>query len=107
MLADLERHEFAIEPDTYDLTIVCNYLQRDLFPSIRAGTRAGGIVIAVIYLVDGDPHIKPMNPAYLLNPGELRSEFPDWELLYDFEGKRRPDQRATAEVVARRRAVVA
>src|ERR1051325_6035100 len=30
-LADLERHEFEIEPRGYDLIVVCNYLQRDLF----------------------------------------------------------------------------
>src|SRR5688572_4819913 len=45
VLADLERHEFVIKPAAYDLIVVCNYLQRDLFPGIRAGTRAGGIVI--------------------------------------------------------------
>jgi len=31
MIADLERHEFRIERDIYDLIVVCNYLQRDLF----------------------------------------------------------------------------
>src|SRR5260370_265091 len=36
--ADLERHEFVIEPESYDLILVVNYLQRDLFPSICAGT---------------------------------------------------------------------
>jgi len=48
IVADLERHEFVIERESYDLIVVCNYLQRDLFPSIRSGTRIGGIVIAVI-----------------------------------------------------------
>jgi SAM-dependent methyltransferase len=103
-IADLEHQEFVIEPDSYDLIVVCNYLQRNLFPSIRAGTRAGGIVVAIIALVDNDPAVKPMNPAFLLNPGELRTEFDGWELLHDFEGKRERDhrRRATAEVVARR-----
>ena len=78
-LADLERHEFVIEPASYDLIVVCNYLQRDLFPSIRAGTRIGGVVIAVISMLDDDPNVSPMNPAYLLHPGELRGEFDGWE----------------------------
>src|SRR5438094_422674 len=47
-IADLERHEFQIDPEAYDLIVICNYLQRDLFSSIKAGTRAGGIVVAVI-----------------------------------------------------------
>jgi len=100
--ADLERHEFVIEPQAYDLIVVVNYLQRDLFPSIRAGIRYGGTVIAVIAMVDENPNVRPMNPAYLLNPGELRSEFKGWKLIHDFEGKPAvdPARRATAEIVA-------
>ena len=104
VVADLERHEFEIERDSYDLIVVCNYLQRDLFPQIRSGTRAGGVVIAVIAMVDDDPNIKPMNPAYLLNPAELASYFESWEFIHAFEGKPAgdPRRRRTAEVVVRR-----
>ena len=104
VLADLERHEFGIEPELYDLILVCNYLQRDLFPWIRAGTRVGGVVIAIIAMVDEDPDIRPMNPAYLEKPGELKSQFDGWELIHEFEGKplARPKQRARAEIVARK-----
>jgi tellurite methyltransferase len=104
IIADLERHEFEIERDSYDLIVVCNYLQRDLFPQIRSGTRAGGVVIAVIAMLDNDPNIKPMNPAYLLNSGELAAYFEDWEFIHTFEGKPGgdPQRRRTAEVVVRR-----
>jgi SAM-dependent methyltransferase len=104
VLADLERHEFAVAEESYDLILLCNYLQRDLFPSIKKGTRAGGIVIAVIAIVDGDPHVQPMNPAFLLNPGELRSHFQGWTLLHDYEGKPAgdPNRRSCAEIVAQR-----
>src|SRR5262249_44345425 len=61
-IANLERHEFTIEPGAYDLIVVCNYLQRDLFPSIKEGTAASGLVIAVIAMIDNDPAVKPMNP---------------------------------------------
>lgn len=103
-IADLERREFIIEPGAYDLIVVCNYLQRDLFPAIKVGVRAGGVVIVVIAMVDDDQNVKPMNPAFLLKPGELRAEFEGWELLRDFEGKRAGDEhrRATAEIIARR-----
>jgi SAM-dependent methyltransferase len=103
-VADLERGEFVIEPGAYDLIVVTCYLQRDLFPAIRAGVRVGGLVVAVIALVDDDPRVKPMNPAFLLTPGELRAAFAGWELLHDFEGKPpgQTDKRAMAEIIARR-----
>jgi len=92
-LADLERGEFVIEPAAYDLIVVIHYLQRDLFPAIRTGVRPGGLALAVIAMQDDDPAIRPMNPAFLLAPGELRACFPDWEPLHDREekvaGKRR------------------
>jgi SAM-dependent methyltransferase len=100
--ADLERHEFVIEAEAYDLIVVVNYLQRDLFSSIQAGIRRGGGVIAAIAMVDDDPGVRPMNPAYLLSPGELRAQFKGWRLVHDFEGKHAGDssRRATAEIVA-------
>ena len=42
-----------------------------------------------------------MNPAYLVGPGELRGQFPEWEILHDFEGKR-SSRRAAAEIVAQK-----
>jgi SAM-dependent methyltransferase len=103
-VADLEKREFVIDPESCDLVIVCNYLQRDLFPAIRAGTRPGGIVIAIIAMIDDDPNVKPMNPAFLLHSGELRAQFDGWELLHDFEGRPAgdPPRRKTAQLVARR-----
>jgi tellurite methyltransferase len=101
--ADLEKHEFEIDPESYDLIVVCNYLQRDLFPAIRSGIRKGGLVIAIIAMVDDDPQVRPMNSAYLLNPGELRAQFSGWNLILDFEGKEAgTSSRATAQIAARR-----
>jgi tellurite methyltransferase len=99
--ADLERGEFVIEPEAYDLIVVTCYLQRDLFPAIRAGVRVGGLFAGIIALVDDAPQIKPMNSAFLLVPGELRATFAGWELLHDVE-RREPGRRAMAELIARR-----
>jgi tellurite methyltransferase len=103
-LADLEKHEFDIQPDAFDLICDCCYLQRDLFPAIRTGVRPGGIMIAIIHLVDPSPDVKPMNPEFLLCPGELRGLFAGWEILHDFEGKPAgaPHERSVVEIVARR-----
>ncbi|MGH9802833.1 MAG: hypothetical protein ACRD82_20905, partial [Blastocatellia bacterium] len=102
----LETSEFQIEPannsESYDLIVNCCYLQRDLFPAIKAGVKVGGAVLAVIAMVDDDPAVKPMNPAFLLQPGELRAQFDGWELLHDFEGKQSVGRRAMAEIVAKR-----
>jgi len=105
LIADLETDEFKIEPDSYDLIVNCCYLQRDLFPAIKSGVNVGGVVIAIIAMLDNDPQVKPMNREYLLEPGELRTQFAGWELLYDAERKTGAGKRAMAEIVARRNSV--
>lgn len=103
-VADLEREEFEIEAEGYDLICVFYYLQRDLFPKIRAGVKPGGLAIAAIHTVDDSSDIKPMNPAFLLHPNELRAEFRGWEILHDYEGKPGEEghQQRTAEIVAKK-----
>lgn len=103
-VADLEREEFEIAPAGYDLICNCYYLQRSLFPQIRAGVRPGGIVVAAIHMVDPTPGLKSMNPDYLLRSGELRDIFAGWTIIHDYEGKpaEAGHQRRVAELVARR-----
>jgi len=103
-VADLEKHEFEIEPDGFDLICDCYYLQRDLFPVIRAGVRPGGLVIAIVHMLDGSADVKPMNPAYLLRSGELARFFAGWRILHAREGKPvdAAHKRAVAEIVAQR-----
>ena len=101
-LADLERGEFLIEPDGYDLIVNCCYLQRNLFPAIKAGVKVGGCVLAVIAMVDDDPAVKPMNPTFLLQPDELRAQFDGWEVLREAEHKPETGKRRMAELAARK-----
>ena len=86
-VADLESGEFHIEPEAYELICVFYYLQRDLFPSIRAGVKAGGTVVGAIHLNDGKQDAKPANPAFLLEPGKLKQLFAGWEITYYREGE--------------------
>ena len=86
-VADLESGEFHIEPTTYDLICLFYYLQRDLFPPIRAGVKPGGTVVAAIHLNDGKQDAHPANPAFLLEPGELKQLFADWKITYYREGE--------------------
>jgi tellurite methyltransferase len=105
-VADLEHKEFVIEKEAYDLICDFYYLQRDLWPEIRAGVRRGGLVVAAIHFTDGDAEADG-NPNFLLKPGELQAEFEGWELLHyhetelDDRDEGRHHHR-TAELIARK-----
>ncbi|HEX8144002.1 MAG TPA: methyltransferase domain-containing protein [Pyrinomonadaceae bacterium] len=103
-IADLERGEFEIGAESYDLICVFYYLQRDLFPQIRAGVPTGGVVIAAIHMTDDNPDAHPMNEDYLLGPGELRAQFRGWEIMHDYEGSSTEGghRRRTAEIAAKK-----
>lgn len=91
-VADLERGEFAIERDEYDLICDFHYLQRDLFPAIREGVRPGGAVAAAIHL----------EGSFALRPGELREEFAGWKILFYSESAEKGAGRRSARILARR-----
>jgi tellurite methyltransferase len=96
-VADLEKHEFAIEPGSYDLICDFFYLQTDLFTWIRRGVRNGGVFTGAIHLV------KPgHNPAFALHPGDLRKEFDGWKILYYSEAAEPGHTRPSARIIARR-----
>jgi SAM-dependent methyltransferase len=106
-VADLEKGGFDIEPGAYDLICDFYYLERSLFPAIREGTRPGGRVIAAIHMDDPSPGVPPMNPAFLLDSGELRNEFAGWEIIHYQEGvpSDSAHHRKSAEIVAERRSL--
>jgi len=105
-VADLERAEFVIEPEAYELICDFYYLQRDLFPAIRAGVKPGGAFIAAIHLASEDAEQDAgRNPAFLLKPGELRTYFEGWRILHYHEtSDADPDaehhHRRSAEIIA-------
>jgi tellurite methyltransferase len=99
--ADLEAGAFVIEPAHWDLICIAYFLDRRLFPAIRAGLRPGGIVIAAFPVEDNRPGVRPMNPAYLLAKGELATLFPGFDLLHSAEVEQSPTVRRRAELVAR------
>jgi SAM-dependent methyltransferase len=101
--ADLERDEFPIGADDYDLIIDCCFLYRPLFPLIRQGVRAGGLFVGVLPLRDDNAE-KPMSPAFLVEPGELLSYFDTWHIQHWSEGPSGgdPSRRLRSELVARK-----
>ena len=82
-IADLERGEFQIQPDSYDLICDCYYHQADLFPRMKAGIRAGGMAIVIARLTR-------------VRLGELREYFADWKIVHFHEQE-------VAELVALRK----
>jgi len=101
--ADLEKGEFEIEAGAYDLVCDFHYLQRDLFPAMKAGVRPGGIVISTIHIYgEGEDH-----EGFLLKEGELRAFFEDCDILHYHEtsltdADAGDHHRRTAEIVAKR-----
>jgi SAM-dependent methyltransferase len=101
LIADLEKGQLCIEPESWDLICCCYYLQRDLFESAKRGLAPGGVIIVVVHLAEGE---EPATNHRLL-AGQLAEYFSDLEILHSFEG--RPNdpfhRRAVAEIVARKR----
>lgn len=96
--ADLTQHPLPRE--RFELVVVARYLQRDLFPSIRAAVVPGGVVLYETFttaqLALG---VGPRSPEHLLEPGELRQHFEGFEILF-YEEVSAPE--AVARLVARR-----
>lgn len=101
--ADLEKSEFIIKPDAYDLICDFYYLQREIFPKIKAGVKVGGTVVSVILIyAKGESH-----EGFRLKEGELLEYFADFEILHYHETSvtnkaSGHHHRQTAEIIAKR-----
>jgi SAM-dependent methyltransferase len=77
---------YPLPASAFDLIVVARYLQRDLFPSLRAAIRPGGCVIYETFTVHQRAlGTGPTSPDHLLEPGELRTQFAGWETLFSEE----------------------
>jgi SAM-dependent methyltransferase len=97
-VADLEKHEFPIGESAWDLIVVCLYLQRDLFESIKQGIKRGGVALVIVLLMEPGHE----RSRFSLQPGELAKYFEGWEILHYYEGKSSDHHRAVAEIVAKK-----
>ncbi|MCM2323326.1 MAG: methyltransferase domain-containing protein [Oligoflexia bacterium] len=93
---------YTIRPETYQLIVNIDYLQRSLIPQIRRGLKRGGIVVFETYTVE---HLKNANGQhmrrdYLLERGELRRFFRDYEILVYRETN--DGKEARASLIARK-----
>ena len=75
----------GLEPETYDLIVVFRFLNRNLFPQIRAAMRPRGRILYQTFNTRYLNDRPEMNPEYLLVPGELTGYFGDWRILHASE----------------------
>lgn len=69
----------------FDLVAVIRFLDRALFPDIAAALKPGGLLIyATLNWRRRETHPE-VEPVYLLQPGELETAFPGFEVLYASE----------------------
>jgi tellurite methyltransferase len=82
---DLEREPLPAGP--YEVVLVINYLQRDLFPALAGALGPGGVLVMETF-TRRDLRLpgSRMDPRYALEPGELRRAFPDLRLVRYREG---------------------
>jgi tellurite methyltransferase len=67
----------------FDLVVVSRYLQRDLFAALQHCAVAGGTVIYETFTTAQRALDRPPRSAeHLLEPGELRERFADFEVLF-------------------------
>jgi SAM-dependent methyltransferase len=98
--ADLTAATFTMPPDAFDLILIGYYLQRDLFAKAKTAVHPGGVVVAIAHTPEPGEKWSEKRAA----PGELRTFFNGWDLLWDYEGPSRDPahRRPVAEIVARR-----
>ena len=95
-VADLER--IVLPPRAFDLILDFYYLDRALWPQFRRALKPGGLLIMETFVHASGVAATAINPAYVLQPGELRAAFADWDVLAYREGDR--GGRAVASIVA-------
>lgn len=79
--ADLENSEIA--SGDFSLIVCIKYLQRGLFPAIVEALAPGGVLLFETYTkAQLEFAAGPRNPEYLLDPGELRSAFPELQIVF-------------------------
>jgi len=98
--ADLEKRDtYKIPRRAYDLVLVFFYLQRSLFPALKAALKPGGLLVYKTYTLE---HRKfgrgPSHPMYFLKPNELLRAFSSLHVLHYHESVK---DRGVAELVAR------
>ena len=71
-VVDLELADATLGQTAYDVIVAVHYLHRPLFPAIMTALRPHGLLIYETFTRAQARRGRPTNPAFLLEPGELR-----------------------------------
>ena len=100
---DLEQADInPFAGQAFSAAICFRYLHRPLFPHLLNAVKPDGLVIYETFTTENRRFGRPNNPDFLLKAGELKSLFPDWEIIHYYEGTQHQPDRAIAQIVARK-----
>jgi SAM-dependent methyltransferase len=102
-VVDLEREPLPSGP--YDVIVMTNFLQRDLFEPLQDALAPGGLLVfETLARCHVDELGNSFNPAYLVEPGELPRALGRLEVVTHHEGvaDRSGRPRGVAGIVARK-----
>jgi SAM-dependent methyltransferase len=85
VIADLEQ-SLPFRPESFDIVLNVNFLERDLFPSFKRILRIGGVLLFDTFLIDQAALGHPSDPRFLLGHYELADLLSDMEMLRYREG---------------------
>lgn len=71
---DAEVRDVELNPplqNSFDVIVVCRFLDRNLMPSLIDAVRPGGLIFYQTFVVDKHADAGPSNPDYLLQQNEL------------------------------------
>lgn len=97
---DLEAGAVDLGDGRFDVIVVTHYLHRPLMAALVRALAPGGLLIYETFTTAQAARGRPTNPAYLLEPGELRRLVAPLDILASREGE--AEGRMVASVVARR-----
>ncbi|MGB2621478.1 MAG: class I SAM-dependent methyltransferase [Candidatus Acidiferrum sp.] len=82
-LVQVDLEEIQLSENSFSVILCLQYLQRSLFRQIARALRPGGLLLLETFTRAQLQHSDgPRNPAYLLEPGELRTAFPELRVLF-------------------------
>lgn len=79
LAADVGR--WPLPRERYDLVLVVSFLDRGLWPDLRAAVVPGGALLVETFVSDPSRDAPPMNPDFLLTPGELDDVCRGWAIV--------------------------
>ena len=105
MAAVVDLTNYRWPPCSFDAILNFYYCQRDLWPRFRSLLKPDGVLIMETLTIETLRARPDYNPAFLLQPAELRQAFAAWNVLVYREGWMKfgyHTSRAVASLVAKR-----